>query len=52
MARELNGKRIAILVDNGFEQIEMTGPRGSGKRPGADRFDISSGSNGSGHEPR
>ncbi len=27
MARELNGKRIAILVDNGFEQIEMTGPR-------------------------
>src|SRR5206468_1630400 len=27
MADELNGKKIAILVANGFEQVEMTGPR-------------------------
>jgi len=27
MADQLNGKKIAILVDNGFEQVEMTGPR-------------------------
>jgi protease I len=27
MANELNGKKIAILVADGFEQVEMTGPR-------------------------
>jgi len=27
MAKELNGKRVAILVENGFEQVEMTEPR-------------------------
>jgi protease I len=27
MADHLNGKRVAILVANGFEQIEMTDPR-------------------------
>jgi protease I len=27
MRDKLNGKRIAILVANGFEQIEMTKPR-------------------------
>jgi protease I len=26
MARELSGKRVAVLVDNGFEQVEMTKP--------------------------
>ena len=24
MSNELNGKRVAILVTNGFEQVEMT----------------------------
>src|SRR5580698_2746295 len=27
MRDKLNGKRIAILVENGFEQVEMTKPR-------------------------
>jgi protease I len=27
MPQELNGKKIAILVENGFEQVEMTKPR-------------------------
>ena len=27
MAGELNGKKVAILVENGFEQVEMTEPR-------------------------
>ena len=27
MQGELNGKRIAILVANGFEQVELTGPQ-------------------------
>jgi protease I len=27
MAQQLKGKRIAILVADGFEQVEMTGPR-------------------------
>src|SRR5579864_3034929 len=27
MAGKLNGKKIAILVENGFEQVEMTEPR-------------------------
>ncbi|WP_351059641.1 DJ-1/PfpI family protein, partial [Psychrobacter sp. TB20-MNA-CIBAN-0197] len=27
MATSLNGKRVAILVTDGFEQVEMTGPK-------------------------
>src|SRR5207253_6328825 len=27
MARKLQGKKVAILVANGFEQVEMTKPR-------------------------
>ena len=27
MATSLNGKRIAILVTDGFEQVELTGPK-------------------------
>jgi len=27
MAENLAGKKIAILVDNGFEQLELTKPR-------------------------
>ena len=27
MEQKLNGKRVAILVENGFEQVEMTEPR-------------------------
>jgi protease I len=27
MAKELNGRRVAILVEKGFEQVEMTEPR-------------------------
>ncbi len=36
MAEQLNGKRIAILVDNGFEQVEMTGPRQALEAAGAE----------------
>src|SRR5437870_1763825 len=32
---ELNGKRIAIIVTDGFEQIEMTGPREALEKAGA-----------------
>ena len=27
MAKNLNGKKVAILVENGFEQVELTSPR-------------------------
>ena len=27
MARKLDGKKVAILVADGFEQVEMTKPR-------------------------
>lgn len=27
MSKSLNGKRVAILVTDGFEQVELTGPR-------------------------
>ncbi len=27
MAQSLNGKRVAILVTDGFEQVELTGPK-------------------------
>ncbi len=35
MAHELNGKKVAILVADGFEQVEMTGPRSALKEAGA-----------------
>lgn len=35
MAQELNAKKIAILVENGFEQVEMTQPREALKAAGA-----------------
>ena len=35
MAGELNGKKIAILVENGFEQVEMTEPREALEEAGA-----------------
>lgn len=36
MANELTGKRVAILVENGFEQVEMTGPRKALEDAGAE----------------
>lgn len=35
MANELKGKRVAILVTDGFEQIEMTSPRQALEQAGA-----------------
>lgn len=35
MAHELNGKRVAILVTDGFEQVELTGPREALDKAGA-----------------
>ncbi len=35
MANELNGMRVAILVDSGFEQVEMTEPRSALDEAGA-----------------
>jgi protease I len=35
MAGELTGRRIAILVNDGFEQVEMTGPMEALKEAGA-----------------
>lgn len=32
---QLNGKRIAALVDNGFEQVELTGPKEALEKAGA-----------------
>ena len=37
MERKLNGKRIAILVANGFEQVELTEPQEALEDAGADR---------------
>jgi len=36
MADQLNGKKIAILVENGFEQVEMTKPREALEDAGAE----------------
>jgi protease I len=36
MARKLEGKRVAILVADGFEQVEMTKPRDALKEAGAE----------------
>jgi len=35
MSNELNGKRVAILVTDGFEQIELTSPREALEKAGA-----------------
>jgi len=37
--QKLNGKRIAALVDHGFEQVELTGPKQALEQAGA-RVDI------------
>ena len=36
MARKLEGKKVAILVANGFEQVEMTKPREALDEAGAE----------------
>jgi protease I len=35
MAGELNGKRVAMLVADGFEQVELTGPKEALEKAGA-----------------
>ncbi len=35
MERQLNGKRVAILVADGFEQVELTGPKEALEAAGA-----------------
>jgi protease I len=35
MAKELEGKRVAILVAHGFEQVELTGPKQALEQAGA-----------------
>jgi len=45
MNQQLNGKRIAILVENGFEQVELTKPKQALEDAGA-RTDIVSPSSG------
>jgi protease I len=35
MAQSLQGKRVAMLVENGFEQVEMTSPRDALRQAGA-----------------
>jgi len=35
MADKLKGKRVAALVDNGFEQVELTGPKHALEQEGA-----------------
>lgn len=41
MAQELNGKKVAILVAEGFEQVEMTQPRQALQEAGAQTHLIS-----------
>lgn len=41
MERNLNGKKVAILVTNGFEQVEMTEPKRALEQAGAQTFIIS-----------
>lgn len=41
MNRELAGKRVAILVADGFEQCELTGPRQALDEAGADTWIVS-----------
>ncbi|RMM44281.1 Protease PfpI [Pseudomonas syringae pv. aptata] len=35
MSKALTGKRIAILVTDGFEQVELTGPKEALEQAGA-----------------
>ena len=35
MMQDLQGKRVAILVENGFEQVELTEPRKALEQAGA-----------------
>lgn len=41
MANELNGKKVAILVESGFEQVELTGPKQALEQAGARTFIVS-----------
>lgn len=41
MAQNLKGKKIAILVDNGFEEIELTSPKQALEEVGAQTFIVS-----------
>ena len=41
MEKQLNGKRVAILVANGFEQVELTGPKEALEAAGAETEIIS-----------
>lgn len=41
MANELDGKRVAILVANGFEQVELTSPREALEEAGAETVVVS-----------
>jgi protease I len=41
MPNELNGLKVAILVTNGFEQVEMTEPRKALEKAGAKTFLVS-----------
>ncbi len=41
MAKELDGKRVAILVEDGFEQVEMTRPRDALDKAGAKTIIVS-----------
>lgn len=41
MAHDLSGKRVAIVVANGFEQVEMTSPREALEEAGAETYLIS-----------
>lgn len=41
MPNQLNGKKIAILVTDGFEQVEMTDPKKALETAGAETFIIS-----------
>jgi protease I len=41
MRSNLSGKKIAILVENGFEQVELTAPREALEKIGAQTFIVS-----------
>jgi protease I len=41
MAKELRGKRIAILVEQGFEEVELTDPRKALEEAGAETHVVS-----------
>ena len=41
MSSDLSGKKVAILVTDGFEQVELTKPREALERAGADTYIVS-----------